>query len=82
MCETAFDSSTQPIAGIGNVWRNAMRSLSRLKLSTLLLTAMVAVAWGQPGAADEAGDSTVGLEPGGSGFALHDPLQQIKKSGT
>jgi hypothetical protein len=50
-----------------------MRSLGRSKLSTFLLTAMVAVAWGQPGAADEAGDSTVGLEPGGSGFALHEP---------
>ncbi len=50
-----------------------MRSLGRSKLSTLFLAAMVAVAWGQPGAADEAGDSTVGLEPGGSGFELHDP---------
>ncbi len=50
-----------------------MRSLGRSKLSTLFLAAMVAVAWGQPGAADEAGDATVGLEPGGSGFALHDP---------
>lgn len=50
-----------------------MRSLGRSKLSTLFLAAIVAVAWGQPGAADEAGDSTVGLGPGGAGFKLHDP---------